>query len=253
MYAVERRRWIVTNAREAGRVEVAEVARTLEVAPETIRRDLNALERQGLLRRVHGGAVPVERFGFEGRLVPRIGSRQDEKTRIAVQAASMIAGAETLYLDAGSTVQALAERLRPARPLTVVTNALPVAMLLAGRPGVSLLLVGGRVRGHSLGTVDHWAIRMLDELVIDLAVMGTNGVSVERGLTCPDAGVAAVKSAAVAVSRRRMLLADGAKFGVDSSYRFAHVRDLTTVVTDRIAGDRHVRAIRALGVEVAVT
>ena len=119
MYAVERRRWIVTTAREAGRVEVAEVARTLEVAPETIRRDLNALERQGLLRRVHGGAVPVERFGFEGRLVPRIGSRQDEKTRIAVQAATMISGAETLYLDAGSTVQALAERLRPARPVTV--------------------------------------------------------------------------------------------------------------------------------------
>jgi DeoR family fructose operon transcriptional repressor len=253
MYAVERRRWIVTTAREAGRVEVAEVARTLEVAPETIRRDLNALERQGLLRRVHGGAVPVERFGFEGRLVPRIGSRQDEKTRIAVQAATMIAGAETLYLDAGSTVQALAERLRPARPVTVVTNALPVAMLLAGRPGVSLLLVGGRVRGHSLGTVDHWAIRMLDELVIDLAVLGTNGISVERGLTCPDAGVAAVKSAAVAVSRRRMLLADGAKFGVDSSYRFSHVRDLTTVITDRIAGERHIRALRAVGVEVVVT
>jgi DeoR/GlpR family transcriptional regulator of sugar metabolism len=136
---------------------------------------------------VHGGAVPVERFGFEGRLVPRIGSRQDEKTRIAVQAATMIAGAETLYLDAGSTVQALAERLRPA-----------------------------------------------------------------RGLTCPDAGVAAVKSAAVAVSRRRMLLADGAKFGVDSSYRFSHVRDLTTVITDRIAGERHIRAMRAVGVEVVV-
>jgi DeoR family fructose operon transcriptional repressor len=253
MYAVERRRWIVTTAREAGRVEVADVARSLHVAPETIRRDLNALERQGLLRRVHGGAVPVERFGFEGRLVPRIGSRQEEKTRIAVHAVSLLAGVETLYLDAGSTVQALAERLRPARPLTVVTNALPVAMLLAGRPGVSLLLVGGRVRGHSLGTVDHWAIRMLDELVIDLAVMGTNGLSIDRGLTCPDAGVAAVKAAAVGVSRRRMLLADGAKFGVDSSYRFAHVRDFTTVVTDRMAGERHVRAMRSAGVEVVVT
>lgn len=253
MYAVERRRWIVTTAREAGRVEVAEVARTLDVAPETIRRDLNALERQGLLRRVHGGAVPVDRFGFEGRLVPRSGARQDEKARIAVQAVTMIAGAETIYLDAGSSVQALAERLRPSRPITVVTNALPVAMLLAGRPGVSLLLVGGRVRGHSLGTVDHWAIRMLDELVIDLAVIGTNGVSVDRGLTCPDAGVAAVKAAAVAVSRRRLLLADGAKFGVDSSYRFAHARDLTTVVTDRMAAERHVRAMRAAGVEVVVT
>jgi DeoR family fructose operon transcriptional repressor len=208
MYAVERRRWIVTTAREAGRVEVAEVARTLEVAPETIRRDLNALEAPGLLRRVHGGAVRSS--GSASRAAgPPHRLRQDEKTRIAVQAATMISGAETLYLDAGSTVQALAERLRPARPVTVVTNALPVAMLLAGRPGVSLLLVGGRVRGHSLGTVDHWAIRMLDELVIDLAVLGTNGISVERGLTCPDAGVAAVKSAAVAVSRRRMLLADG--------------------------------------------
>lgn len=253
MYAVERRRWIVTTARDAGRVEVAEVARTLEVAPETIRRDLNALERQGLLRRVHGGAVPVERFGFEGRFAPRGTGRHDEKARIAAAALPLLDGADTIYLDAGSTVQALAERFRPAKPVTVVTNALPVAMLLAGRPGVSLLLVGGRVRGHSLGTVDHWATRMLDELVIDAAVVGANGATVERGLTCPDAGVAAVKAAAVAVSRRRVLVADGGKFGVDSSYRFAHMRDMAAVVTDRLAGERHLRALRAMGVNVVVT
>ena len=252
MYAVERRRWLITAAREAGRVEVAGVARALSVAPETVRRDLNALERQGLLRRVHGGAVPVERLGFEGELSLRVVSRQGEKARIADQALTLLDAVETVYLDEGSTVQALAERLHPSRPLTVVTNALPVATLLATRPGVNLLLLGGRLRGATLATVEHWATRMLDDLVIDLAVLGANGVTVERGLTCPDVAVAAVKAGAVAASRRRILLADGAKFGVDSSYRFAQVRELSSVVTDRSAGDRQIRALRALGIEVLV-
>ena len=233
-------------------MDVAEVARELRVAPETVRRDLNALERQGLLRRVHGGAVPVERLGFEGELSLRLGSRQDEKARIADHALGLLETAESIYLDEGSTVQALAERLHPSRSLTIVTNALPVAMMLAPRPCVSLVLIGGRVRGHTLGTVEHWAVRMLDDLVIDLAVFGTNGITVEHGLTCPDPAVAAVKAKAVSASRRRMLLADGAKFGVDSSYRFAHVRDLATVVTDRGAGERHLRGIRAMGVDVVI-
>lgn len=193
LYAYERRRWLVDQARQAGRIDVAEVARELTVAKETVRRDLTALEAEGLLRRVHGGAIPVERLGFEGTLALRNTSRTDEKGRIADHAIGLVGTAESVYIDEGSTTQAFAERLTPRRPLTVVTNSLPIALVMAPREAVSVVLIGGRVRGKTLGTIDHWALRMLEDFVFDLCVMGTNGLTMERGATCPDAAVAAVK------------------------------------------------------------
>jgi len=252
MYAVERRRWLVDHARETGRIDVADVAGTLRVARETVRRDLNALEGEGYLRRVHGGAIPVERLGFEGRLATRRIARPDVKARIAAQATTMVTGAEFVFVDEGSTAQAFAEHLHPSRPLTVVTNALSVAVVLANREHVEVIALGGRVRASSLGTVDHWALGMLAGFVFDLAFLGTNGFTLDRGLTCPHSGVAAVKAAAIRASRRVVLLADGSKYGIDSTYRFGELRDVATLVTDRTTGDGPLRRIRALGVEAVV-
>lgn len=249
LYAYERRRWLVDQARQAGRIDVADVARELTVAKETVRRDLTALEAEGLLRRVHGGAVPVERLGFEGTLALRNTSRTDEKGRIADHAIGLLGTAESVYIDEGSTTQAFAERLLPQRPLTVVTNSLPIALLVAPREHVSVVLIGGRVRGKTLATIDHWALRMLEDFVFDLSVMGTNGLTLERGATCPDAAVAAIKARAVRSSRRSVLLTDASKLGSDSSYRFAQSRDFATVVTDRSAGEGQIRRLRAVGVE----
>jgi DeoR family fructose operon transcriptional repressor len=252
LYAFERRRWLVDQARQAGRIDVTEVARTLTVAKETVRRDLTVLESEGLLRRVHGGAVPVERLGFEGALSFREGSHQGEKARIAEHAVGLTGTAESIYIDEGSTTQALAERLHPTRPVTVVTNALPIALLLTPRTTITVILIGGRVRSTTLASIDHWALRMIDDFVFDLCFVGTNGITAQRGLTCPSAAVAAVKSRAVAASRRTVLVSDGSKFGADSSYRFADVRQLATVVTGRSASDSAVQRIRALGVETVL-
>jgi DeoR family fructose operon transcriptional repressor len=250
MFPEERRQWLVDRARAAGRVDVAEVSEELNVAVETIRRDLNVLESHGLLRRVHGGAIPVERLGFEGALAARADTMRDEKARLAKAAVDLIDSAESIYLDEGSTAQGLVDLLPADRSLTVVTNALPTAVALASRPNVSLLMLGGRVRSHTLGTVEHWATRMLDDLFIDLAFLGTNGISVDRGLTTPDPAVAAVKSAAVAAARRRILLADRSKFGVDSFCRFARVQDLEAIVTDSGLDARESLAYEALGVRM---
>ncbi len=252
LYAFERRRWLVDQARQAGRIDVAEVARTLTVAKETVRRDLSALETEGLLRRVHGGAIPVERLGFEGTLSLREGTHQGEKARIAEYALGVIGTAESIYLDEGSTTAFLAERLHPTRPITIVTNALPIALLLAPRDHITVVLIGGRVRAKTLGSIDHWALRMIDDFVFDLCLVGANGITSQRGLTCPDAAVAAVKAHAVAASRRTLLLADGSKFGADSSYRFAEVRQMNTIITGRSANDGAVQRIRGLGVELVM-
>ena len=208
MYAEERQAAIVSRARVAGRVEVAELAEAFDVTPETVRRDLTALERAGLLRRVHGGAIVVDLFGFEPALAVRESVHTSEKARIAERALALLPEEGAIALDAGSSTYRLAELLPVDRALTVVTNSLPIASLLANRSALTVHLVGGRVRGRTLATVDDAALVYLRSIYVDVAFLGTNGFSVERGLTTPDSAEAAVKAAFVSSARSSVLLAD---------------------------------------------
>ena len=154
MFAEQRQQRIVEQARQAGRVDVAELAAELAVTPETVRRDLTALERQGVLRRVHGGAMPVERLGFEPGLAARDAVRRAEKERIAKAALSELPVEGSVLLDAGTTTARLAEVMPANRDLVVVTNSLPIALSLSVRPGLTVRLVGGWVRGRTQAVVD---------------------------------------------------------------------------------------------------
>jgi DeoR family transcriptional regulator, fructose operon transcriptional repressor len=232
MYPEERQQWIVEHARSVGRVEVTALAEDLEVTTETIRRDLKVLERHGVLRRVHGGAIPVERLGFEPGLAARDAVLTGEKERIAKAALAELPGEGSILLDAGTTTARLAEALPLDRELVVLTNGLPIAMSLAGRPNLTVLLVGGRVRGRTLAAVDTWALHALADSYVDVAFLGTNGVSVERGLTTPDTTEAAVKRAMVSSARRTVLLADHTKVGSDHLARFADLDDIDVLITD---------------------
>jgi DeoR family transcriptional regulator, fructose operon transcriptional repressor len=253
MYAIERRQWLIEQARTSGRVDVSMMSAELGLAPETIRRDLKDLARAGLLRRVYGGAVPIERPAFESPLSMRETRRQVEKKRIAEAAASFVNVAESIYLDEGNLPQLIADHLHPDRPVTVVTPSLAIATSLVDREHVEVIAVGGRVRAQTLGTVDHWAVAMLESLVLDLAFMGGNGISVERGVTVPDSAVAAVKTMAMRVSRRRILVADASKYGADSFVRFAQLNEFERFITDdalpvESAAELHVRGIEVLRV-----
>jgi DeoR/GlpR family transcriptional regulator of sugar metabolism len=114
----------------------------------------------------------------------------------------------------------------------VVTASLPVASMLAVRPACSVIVLGGRVRGRTLATVDHWATSMLGDFVIDLAFLGANGISRAHGLTTPDPAVAAVKSAVVHAARRRIFIGAHGKFSAVSFARFAEVPDFEALITD---------------------
>jgi DeoR family transcriptional regulator, fructose operon transcriptional repressor len=227
----ERQQRILTKARTDGRVDVGSLAFDLHVAAETVRRDLRTLVDRGVLQRVHGGAIPVESAGFETSVSDRVSSHVSEKRRIAVAAVQRLHGAETVYIDEGVTPQFVAEELRDAGPLTVVTSSLLAASALADYQDITVLLLGGRMRGRTMATVDHWALRMLRELVIDLAYVGANGVSREHGLTTPDPAVAAVKGEVIARARRSILVGVHTKFGASSFCRFADLTDLEALVT----------------------
>lgn len=252
VYAEERQGLIAERARSAGRVEVAALAEELDVTPETIRRDLSRLERLGQLKRVHGGAIPLDRLGFEPPVDARREAMATEKDRIAKAALAEVPEEGAILLDAGTTTARLATALPTDRELTVVTNALDVATTLAARPNLTVLMIGGRVRGRTLAAVDSWAARMLGDLFVDVAFVGTNGVSVERGLTTPDPTEAMVKGLMVETARRAVLLADHTKVGNDHLVRFADLDQIDTLVTDtgidaELRGD-----LEATGLEVVV-
>lgn len=249
--ADERRRHILEQARQMGQVAVSDLAEELDISPETVRRDLKLLEEHGLIQRTHGGAYPIDKAGFETTVSRSSELLLPQKRRIAAAAASMVNDADTVYVDEGFTPSLVAKELTKLdRRLTVVTSSLSAAETLAPETSISVILLGGRVRAGSLATVDHWAIGMLADLVIDLAILGTTGVSIDRGLTTPDPSVSAVKRKVVEVSRRRVVVGVHTKFGSNSFCKFADVADFEAIITDAGLSARVAHRYAALGPEV---
>ncbi|MGW1866461.1 DeoR/GlpR family DNA-binding transcription regulator [Streptomyces mauvecolor] len=250
MYAPERQQEILRIARESGRVDVLSLAETFQVTAETVRRDLKALDRAGLVRRVHGGAIPAGRLDFEPDLAERESTAADEKDRIARAALAELPAEGSVILDAGSTIARLAAELPLDSGLTLVTHALPVAARLADHPAIDLHLVGGRVRHRTRAAVDAWALRAYGEIRADVVFLGTNGFSADRGLTTPDLAEAAVKRAAIGAARRVVLLADSAKHGQEHFARFGDMADVDLLITDRGLAPDDIAAIEAAGTDV---
>lgn len=250
MYAPERQQEILRLARDGGRVDVVSLAEEFQVTAETIRRDLKALDRAGLVRRVHGGAIPAGRLDFEPDLAERETTAADEKDRIARAALAEVPADGTMIVDAGSTAARLAGFLTPDLTLTVVTHSLPIAARLADHPGIQLHLVGGRVRHRTRAAVDAWALRAYAEIRADVLFLAANGFSAEHGLTTPDLAEAAVKRAAMAAARRVVLLADSSKHGKEHFARFGGLDDVDLLITDTGLGPQDTAAIEAGGTEV---
>ncbi|QEU93764.1 DeoR/GlpR family DNA-binding transcription regulator [Streptomyces kanamyceticus] len=250
MYAPERQQEILRLARDGGRVDVLSLAEEFKVTAETIRRDLKALDRAGLVRRVHGGAIPAGRLDFEPDLAEREGTAADEKDRIARAALVELPAEGSVILDAGSTVARVAAALPLESTLTVVTHGLPTAARLADHPGIQLHLIGGRVRQRTRAAVDAWALRAYGEIRADVLFLAANGFSVGGGLTTPDLAEAAVKRAAVAAARRVVLLADSAKHGQEHFARFGDLSDVDLLITDTGLDPDDAAAIESAGTEV---
>ena len=230
LLVAERRQALIDAVRTRGRLEVAAAAAELGTSTETIRKDLIALESQGLLNRVHGGALALQSLTFE----PDIGSRTEnlaEKRRIAARALEEVPRDGAIFIDAGSTTQVFAEILIAGPGLQVFTNALTVAGILAGKHFLNCHTVGGRVRPNSLAEVGSLAQRVFDDFRFDVAFVGTNAASFNRGLCTPDPEEAAIKRAIIVNSERVLLLADHTKFGRNSLVKYADLDEIDLVIT----------------------
>ncbi len=248
-YADQRKNHILGRLRSSGRVDAVEVAEYLGVTGETIRKDLIALERQGLLRRVHGGALPVQSLAFEPAVETRT-QQASEKARIAAAALAHLPEKGSVLIDAGSTTAKLAELFPGDRDLTVYTNSLPLAMSLLTRPRLTVFTLGGRLRSITFAEVGDWAARALAEINVDVAFLGTNGISIDRGLTTPDPAEAAVKRLMVDCAAKRVLLADHSKFGAVKGTKHADLGDIDVLISDSGLTEHQYAQLRTAGIEV---
>lgn len=234
MYAEERQQAIATLVGQRGRVSVTDLSEQYGVTSETVRRDLAVLDRMGLVRRVHGGAVPAAALtAIELGTSERETAHTAEKERIAKAAVEFLppTGGSVLF-DAGTTTARVAALLPADRELVGVTNSLPVATRLSGHAGVQLHLLGGRVRGVTQAAVGADTLRVLAGLRVDTAFIGTNALTPAHGLSTPDADEAAVKRAMVASAHRVVVVADSSKIGREDFVRFAGIDDIDVLVTD---------------------
>jgi DeoR family fructose operon transcriptional repressor len=250
MYAEERQEAIAALVISKGRASVAELAQAYDVTTETVRRDLAALDKAGVVRRVHGGAVPARALHL---VEPGVGEREttraDFKDAIAAAAIDYVPRAGgSLLLDAGTTTARIAALLPTDRELVVVTNSVPIAARLAATNSVSLQLLGGRVRGVTQAAVGEQTLRVLDSMRVDVAFIGTNGISVRHGLSTPDGEEAAVKRAMVRSANYVVVAADSSKVGREDFVSFAPISSVDTLITDTEIDD----ADRALFIEQGV-
>ena len=235
MYAEERHQHIVEQVHVEGRISVTELAADLDVTPETIRRDLTTLDRAGMLHKVHGGAVPASTLAL-----PETGVGDREQVNTAAKHAIAQAAVErlglaqggSLLLDAGTTTGALARLIPADLNLTVVTDSVLAAAVLAARGDLTVRVLGGQVRGVTQAAVGPEALETLATMRVDVAVIGANGHTAAHGLSTPDPDEAAVKRAMVRSARRVVALVDATKVGQEHLVSFAPLDVVDLVVTD---------------------
>jgi DeoR family transcriptional regulator, fructose operon transcriptional repressor len=251
MLAEERRIRVVRALDDAGTLSTDELARQLDVSPETIRRDLVQLEQQGVLRRVHGGATRAPGLrGEEPTFLERAESAADAKRRIGLLAAGTVSPGQTLAFDVGTTSLAVARALPITFHGTVVTCSLLVASELAGRPGLEVLVTGGRVRGGDLAVSNAQAIAYLHDIHADVAFLGSGGISAEAGVTDFHLDEVATRRVLIVNSAASYLLADSTKFGRVAAHRVCGFEDLTGIISDEEPPPGLRRAIVDAGAQV---
>lgn len=225
-----------------GEVSVDSLARHFKVSAATIRRDLSELERQGLLRRNHGGAGPVAPMLYEPfRHLSSFQEQEEkcaaEKRQIGLTAASLISDGETIAIGTGTTTTQLARCIRHRKGITIITNAINIAMELSHLPEIQVSMTGGSLSGDWFALVGDVAQRNISEMFFDKAFIGVDGAHAEHGLTTNYPDQAAIHRAMMRQARQRIVLADHRKIGTIGRSLIWPTGDLDKLVVDKSTSD----------------
>jgi DeoR/GlpR family transcriptional regulator of sugar metabolism len=250
--AVQRREQILAQLSRRGRLAVGEISQACGVSEVTVRKDLQALEAQGLLIRVHGGAVLTGRGQIEQFFSAREQEQLEAKRRIAQAAAALIRAQQRIFLDASTTAFQIARLIKDHQGLTVVTNGLYAALELAACPGITVIVAGGVVRRRSSSLIGGLDSDMLQRLRVDIGFFGARGVTAADGLTETDIGEAQLKQQMARGAQVVVGVADSSKLGQVHLHAFALPHEIDRVITDRAAPTEIVAALRAQEIVVEV-
>jgi DeoR/GlpR family transcriptional regulator of sugar metabolism len=251
--ATERHQRIIEQLGTSGRIDIAELSEMLGVSTVTVRTDLLYLERNQVLRRIRGGAISVRASRYERPVDLNASLRTGEKRAIAALAADMIRNGETIIMDTGSTVAALAGLVpRTLSDIAIVTNSLLVTAELGDHPGATIIVTGGTLRPKVNSLVSPFGELVLREINADIAFMSCAGVDAEKGFTNSNWQEAEIKKSMIRAASRVIFLADHSKLKHVATARIAALSKADLLITDSGASAETLKEIRAAGVEVAV-
>ncbi len=257
--AAKRAEFILQELLLHGRVDAETLSQQLQVNASTIRRDLERLEQQNLLRRVHGGALPVDMLAYSAyayglTFQENMSKQVEEKTQIALAALHLIQPGDTIALSPGTTTTHLARAIRHAQlqPLTVVTNAVNIAMELSGLKGITLTLTGGLLLPDFFALVGPLAEQSLNQMFVAKAFIGVTGLNPEYGLTGPNQLEALTHRLTIQRAQQTIVLADSTKVGRVSLHAIVPISAARTIITNHDADPAILAKIQEAGVEVCL-
>ncbi|KLO24612.1 MULTISPECIES: DeoR/GlpR family DNA-binding transcription regulator [unclassified Marinitoga] len=232
MFAEERQKKILNFIKNKGKASVNELSKFLNVSAVTIRKDLSYLEELGKVIRTHGGAILPDHAKVEWNFLSKIKQMSNEKKIIAKKAYSYIQEDDTVVLDSSSTNYYIAELLKEKHinGVTIITNNIYIAEKLV-ESHYEIILLGGTIRTNSFSIVGPWSIKLLKELNLDIAFLGTTGISKEKGFMVANFLEAELKKAIINSSEKKFIVADSSKFSKKSFVSFADFKDITGIIS----------------------
>lgn len=253
MTAYERRQSLLIVLRKQPGMSVPELALALDVSEGTVRNDLNALEQQGLLTRVHGGAILHQQDQFQNiSFIRRYQQNAAAKQAIAHQAAALVSNNTSILVDASSTAYYFAKALSGHQRLRVITNGFEVARELAANTTNSVILIGGMVNNEDSSVTGLLSERIIEELHVEKAFISCSGFSLERGMTEVHLAEAQLKRKMIESCEQLVALVDATKFGKEDMTSFARVERINHLLTDLSLAPEWVERLKQAGVDVTI-
>ncbi len=248
-FAIERRGEILQLINRKGRITVGELIKKFGASGATIRRDLESLERQDLIKRAHGGALSKSRVSFEPDYFEEKEKFTTEKEKIGKEASKLIEEGEVIFLEASTTVLHLARNIRERKDLTIITNSLDIARELDKR-GINLILTGGILRRRTRALIGPLAGISLSQIRVDKAFVGISAIELSQGITAPTLEEAQTKRKISEVAHKVIALTDHSKFGKRNFASVAPINSISILITDKEIPEKIKKEIEKMGVEV---
>lgn len=251
MLQEERQQLILQHLKENQSVRIAELCKKWNVTRETIRRDLYELEEKGLLKKVHGGAI-LAQTNVEPPYAKRSELNLEEKEAIAVAAASFVEDGDALYIDLGTSTLLFAKQLFHKKGITVITNALLVALEMSKHPDAKVIMSGGELRTGDLALSGPVARKSLEDFFVDKAFIGVGGLSMETGFTDYHMGEAEIRQIMLKNAKEKYALIDHSKINVTAFNKVAELTDIDIVITDSNAPKSTLKQLEEKGLHIIV-